>query len=133
MRRTLSGGCLCGAVRYEVADEFTYALICHCSQCRRATGAASKPFAGIEREKLQISRGTDSLLKFGGDLTHDVRCGLCGSLLFSVVRGGKFAHVTLGSLADEPSLKPSAHIYVGSKAGWDSILDNLPQHMELPT
>ena len=133
MSRILSGSCLCGAVRYEVADEFTYALICHCSQCRRATGAASKPFAGIEREKLQISRGTDSLLKFGGDLTHDIRCRLCGSLLFSVVREGKFAHVTLGSLADEPSLKPSAHIYVGSKAGWDSILDNLPQHMELPT
>jgi hypothetical protein len=120
-------------VHFEVTDEFKYSLICHCSQCRRATGAASKPFAGIEREKLQVTRGADSLLKFGDVSTHDVRCGVCGSFLFSVVREGKFAHVTLGSLADEPSIKPSAHIYVGSKAAWEQILDNLPQHLELPS
>jgi hypothetical protein len=52
--RSLSGKCLCGTVRYEVADQFLYSLNCHCSNCRRATGAAFKPFAGIERAKLRI-------------------------------------------------------------------------------
>ena len=132
MSRQLAGTCLCGAVRYQVADEFRYSLVCHCSQCRRATGAASKPFAGIEREKLRVTQGADSILRYGGDLAHDVRCSVCGSFLYSVVREGRFVHVTLGSLADEPSIRPGAHIYVGSKAAWDSILDDLPQHRELP-
>ena len=132
MSRQLAGTCLCGAVHYQVADEFRYSLICHCSKCRRATGAASKPFAGIEREKLRVTRGADSVLKFGGVLAHDVRCQFCGSFLFSVVRVGRFVHVTLGSLTDEPSIRPSAHIYVGSKAAWEPILDALPQHHELP-
>jgi hypothetical protein len=132
MNRQLVGTCLCGVVRYRVADEYSYSLICHCSQCRRATGAGAKPFAGIEREKLQVIQGADSTLKFGGDLAHDVRCSVCGSLLFSVVRKGRFVHVTLGSLVDEPSIRPSAHIHVGSKAAWEPILDDLPQHRELP-
>ncbi|MGH6747343.1 GFA family protein [Novosphingobium sp.] len=51
--RILQGSCLCGACTYEVEDDFEYALICHCSQCRRATGAGSKPFAGIRAERLR--------------------------------------------------------------------------------
>ena len=53
----LSGKCECGAVRYQVADEFLYAANCHCSHCRAATGSAFKPFAGIEREKLELTDG----------------------------------------------------------------------------
>ena len=55
----LSGGCECGAVRYSVPDAFLYAANCHCSRCRAATGAAFKPFAGIEREKLTLERGAE--------------------------------------------------------------------------
>lgn len=126
----LTGGCLCGVVRYVVADEFKYALNCHCTQCRRATGAAYKPFAGIEREKLSVTAGVDSLLIFGEELTHHVRCKKCGSMLFSVVREGQYVHVALGSLVDVPSIRPSAHIFVGSKAPWHLITDQLPQHQE---
>ncbi|HTC14911.1 MAG TPA: GFA family protein [Steroidobacteraceae bacterium] len=130
--RTLSGMCLCGAVRYRVADAFRYALNCHCSKCRRATGSAFKPFAGIERERLRIVTGADQLLRFGDELTHDAHCRICGSLLYSVVRAGAFVHVTLGTLLDPPAIRPSAHIFVGSKAPWFSISDDLPQHAEFP-
>ena len=58
--RVLAGKCECGAVRYLVADEFLYAANCHCSRCRAATGSAFKPFAGIEREKLELTDGDDS-------------------------------------------------------------------------
>lgn len=58
--RKLRGGCLCGAVEYEVADGFEYAQYCHCSKCRRITGSAFKPFAGIERAHLKLTRGSDS-------------------------------------------------------------------------
>lgn len=128
--RTLAGRCLCGAIHYAVKDEFVYALNCHCSNCRRATGSAFKPFAGIERDKLGIAKGADNLLIFGNASDGDVRCNACGSLLYSVVRGGAFVHVTLGTLVDEPAIRPAAHIFVGSKARWFAITDHLPQYDE---
>ncbi|NKJ49844.1 aldehyde-activating protein [Burkholderia sp. SG-MS1] len=131
MKPLLAGGCLCGAVHYSVKDEFVYALNCHCSNCRRATGSAFKPFAGIERDKLCITEGKDNLLVFGDEqASHDVHCKTCGSLMFSVVRNGEFAHVTLGTLTDTPTIRPTAHIFVGSKAPWHAITDHLPQHEE---
>ena len=79
----LAGSCRCGAVRYEVADEFLYAANCHCSQCRAATGSAFKSFAGIEREKLTITQGFDDVAVFGeDDDLNDTRCAACGSFLF---------------------------------------------------
>ena len=126
----LQGKCECSAVRYRVADEFLYASNCHCSRCRAATGSAFKPFAGIEREKLELTDGADGLLINGDDDLNDTRCRACGSLLFSVVRDGAYVHVALGSLVDAPSIRPTAHIYVGSKAPWFEITDDLPQFEE---
>ena len=128
--RRLSGSCYCGEVRYAVADAFRYALNCHCSNCRRTTGAAFKPFAGIEREHLQITKGDAHLMIVGDATTHDAHCKTCGSLLYSLVRDGAFVHVTLGTLVDDPGIRPSAHIFVGSKAPWFPITDDLPQHDE---
>jgi hypothetical protein len=127
----LRGACECGAVRYEVADEFLYAANCHCSRCRAATGTAFKAFAGIERRKLEITAGGDKLFIVGNENSNHTRCGVCGSLLFSVVREGGFVHVALGSLVDAPSIRPTDHIYVGSKAPWFDITDDLPQREEL--
>ena len=129
----LAGKCECGAVRYSVADEFLYASNCHCSRCRAATGSAFKPFAGIERKKLQITNGADGLLIVGEETLNDTRCAKCGSLLFSVVRDGAYVHVALGSLVDAPSMRPTKHIFVGSKAPWFEITDDLPQFEEHAT
>lgn len=128
--RLLTGSCQCGAVTYAVTDEFSYALNCHCSLCRRATGSAFKPLAGIARGKLTITRGKDALNILGTEDWHDARCSLCGSLLYAIVRDGQFAHVTMGTLVDTPSIRPSAHIFVGSKAEWFTITDDLPQYPE---
>src|SRR5580704_5554888 len=117
--RTLRGECLCREVGYITEDAFEYALVCHCSNCRRATGSAFKPFAGVRSDRLVLVRGRERLLRYG-DLgegaNHDVRCGACGSLLYSSVREGAYLHVALGTLVDTPSIRPSAHIFVGSKA-----------------
>jgi hypothetical protein len=128
--RKLTGTCLCGAVHYSVVDEFTYAANCHCSNCRRATGAAFKPFAGIERDKLNITKGEDSLMVFGDENSNDTRCQVCGAFLYSVVRSGSFVHVAMGTLVDEPTIRPTKHIFVGSKALWFKITDDLPQYEE---
>jgi len=124
----LTGKCFCGAVEYAVPDEFRYAMICHCSNCRRTTGSAFKPFAGIERAKFTVTKGSDGLLIYGADKAHDAHCGQCGSLLYSVVRDALWVHVTLGTLVDPPSIRPSGHIFVGSKAPWFTITDDLPQY-----
>ena len=107
----LRGSCECGAVRYRVEDAFGYAMNCHCSRCRAATGSAFKAFAGIEREKLELTEGADGLLVHGEPDLNDTRCGVCGSLLFSVVREGAYVHVALGSLVDPPTHPPDpAHL-----------------------
>jgi hypothetical protein len=133
MMKLLSGTCECGTVRYRVADQFLYAQNCHCSRCRAATGSAFKPFAGIEREKLELTAGGESLLVVGDEELNDTRCRACGSLLFSVVRNGGYVHVAMGSLVDAPSIRPTAHIFVGSKAPWFEITDDLPQFEEYAT
>ena len=111
----------------SVADEFRYAMNCHCSNCRRTTGAAFKPFAGIERAKLEVIEGRDKLLIVGKPDAHDAHCAACGSLLYSVVRDGAYVHVPLGTLIDAPLIRPNKHIFVGSKAPWFEISDDLPQ------
>ena len=128
--RTLVGKCFCGAVQYAVADEFLYAANCHCSNCRRTTGSAFKPFAGIARDRLVVTRGEGDLMIFGDDSANDTHCKRCGSLLYSVVRDGAFVHVTMGTLADDPAIRPTRHIFVGSKAPWFTITDGLPQFEE---
>jgi hypothetical protein len=128
----LRGSCLCGLVAYEVPDRFEYSLYCHCSDCRRATGAAAKPFAGIKSDLLAIVSGADHVLLYGGGANHDAHCERCGSLLYSRVRDGAYLHVTLGTLIDSPSIRPTAHIFVSSKAPWDDICDDLPQYDRFP-
>jgi hypothetical protein len=126
--RLLAGKCYCGTVQYEVADAFVYAMNCHCGDCRRTTGSAFKPFAGIERASFRITAGEGNQLIYGSEETHDAHCACCGSLLYSVVREGKWVHVTLGTLVDAPAIRPTAHIFVGSKAPWYDITDDLPQY-----
>ena len=128
--RILAGKCYCGAVEYTVVDAFRYAANCHCSNCRRTTGSAFKPFAGIERGKFAITKGETEVMIFGQEDANDTHCRVCGSLLFSIVRGGAFVHVAMGTLIDDPTIRPTHHIFVGSKAPWFTIDDDLPQYEE---
>ncbi len=127
----IRGRCYCGAARFEVEGPFAYALNCHCSQCRRITGAAFKPFAGVARARLRVVQG--ALLVVGDPAdSHDCHCAACGSLLFSVVQEGRMAHVAMGTIEGDPGIRPTAHIFVGSKAPWFEITDDLPQYAEFP-
>ena len=128
----LRGRCACTAVAYEVSDEFVVAFNCHCSNCRALTGSAFLPWGEIEPEKLKVTKGADSSIVIGdADGHHARRCGKCFSLLYWT-RDGTYLRVPYGTLIDEPALKPTAHMFVGSKAPWHDILDNLPEHDEYP-
>jgi hypothetical protein len=127
-----TGKCFCGSVQYAVEGDFEYAFYCHCSNCRRTTGSAFKPVAGISREKVVITEGDASLMIFGEENRNDTHCRRCGSLLFSVVRNGAYIHIAMGTLVDDPLIRPTIHIFVGSKAPWFTITDSLPQYDEFP-
>ena len=128
----LRGRCACNAVAYEVRDEFVAAYNCHCSNCRAMTGSAFLPWGDIEREKLTVAKGAESLLVEGDPgAAHAMRCRECFSLLYWTPREGYF-RVAYGTLVDEPTLKPTGHMFVGSKAPWHEILDDLPQYDEYP-
>jgi len=123
------GKCLCGTVRYAVEGPFLYAGYCHCSRCRAASGSAFSAFAGIGRDRLRVTAGTDRITLFDNAVSL---CSLCGTSLFSLVRDGRFFHVAMGTLVDDPGIRPTFHIFVGSKAPWHEIADSLPQYVELP-
>lgn len=125
----LEGACFCGAVCYRVADEFSYEVNCHCSNCRRATGAAFKPIAGIARDHLTVTRGSDAIQRVPGPdgSWWSEHCQACGSLLYAVIDNASFVHVAMGTLIDAPSIVPTHHVFVGSKAPWFNITDDLPQ------
>ena len=128
----LRGRCACKAVAYEVSDEFVVAFNCHCSNCRAMTGSAFLSWGEIEPEKLKFTRGEDALIVTGDPQAHHTRrCGSCFSMLCWTGYEGKI-RVPYGSLIDEPTLKPTAHIFVGSKAPWYEIRDDLLQYDEDP-
>jgi hypothetical protein len=129
----LRGRCACKVVAFEVSDEFVVAYNCHCSNCRASTGSAFLPWGEIERAKLRVTKGAGSLMVVGdAEEAHAMHCRACLSLLYWTARDGAYVRVPYGSLVDEPTLKPTAHMFVGSKAPWHEILDDLPQHDEYP-
>jgi hypothetical protein len=128
----LRGRCGCRTVSFEVADEFVVSYNCHCSNCRAETGAAFLPWGQIEREKLRFVRGESSLLIEGDpEGRHVTRCGKCFSVLYWTV-SEQMLRVPYGTLIDSPALRPMGHMFVGSKAPWYEICDELPQHQEYP-
>jgi hypothetical protein len=130
----LRGRCACRAIAYEVEDAFVAAFNCHCSNCRATTGSAFMPWGEIEREKLRVTKGAGSLRVLGDpDADHEVHCEACLSLVYwTSMRDRAYVRIPFGSLVDEPMLKPTAHMFVGSKASWYEIRDDLPQHDEYP-
>jgi hypothetical protein len=129
----LNAHCFCGAVRFTVEDAFEYAFYCHCSRCRRRTGAACAAIGGIASEKVRFTRGDEYVLRLDeSDKGYVGVCRQCCSPLYSVVNGGRRLHVPLGVLDGAPSKAPDHHIQVASKAAWHRISDDLPQFAEFP-
>jgi len=129
----LHGRCSCGEVSFTLENTLDYAYYCHCSRCRVRTGSAFAAIGGASIDKLQVTAGNKHLL-IEGECSdgYGARCGRCYAFLFAAVRGRQYVHVSLGVLAGTPSRLPDHHIYVGSKAPWYQITDELPQYDELP-
>jgi hypothetical protein len=127
---TLTGGCLCGGVRFEVAGPLGPASYCHCTRCQRRTGAAASPQVRVEPGSVTVTAGEQLLRAYEPDGGFaKVFCSECGSSLWAA-RPGK-AHpfsIRLGAFDGDPGVRPSYRQHVQSAAPWEPIPeDGLPR------
>lgn len=129
------GSCLCGAVTYQISGELGDGYYCHCRRCRKASGSAFASNMRIAPEQFTLLTGQESLKSYYHAETGLTRkfCSQCGSPIVSERTVPAMMAVRLGTL-DTPLAKgPRAHIFVGSKAEWEVITDDLPRYAERPT
>ena len=129
----ITGGCGCGAVRFEIDGPLGPAGYCHCTRCQRRTGAAASPQARLEPGSLRIVEGAEHIREWTPEDGFGKQfCSLCGSALFSRQRDRDEPYsVRLGALDGDPGVRPSYRIFVDYAAGWEPIPDDgLPRHPE---
>src|SRR5512139_52064 len=127
----LRSSCLCGAVTWEVGGELQFMSHCHCSRCRKTRGAAfatevAAPAGGY------TMRGREHVAGFASsaELTRYF-CAVCGSTVPGQPWQG-LVFVPAGNFADDPGVRPLAHIFVASKAPWYEVPDQLPRFDAYP-
>ncbi len=126
----IRGHCECGRVQFEVDSDITDFSHCHCSQCRRLHGAAYATFAGVAKKGFRYTSGEADLKVYASSSDHErVFCAECGSnILAAVDSEPDEVYVCMGTMDGDPSCPPGYHIYVGSKAPWHEINDDLPRY-----
>src|SRR6516162_3352234 len=122
-----SGGCLCGAVRYEVSGAARHLCYCHCESCRRASGAAAVPWGTFDRHSFRVTRGTLAEFRSSEPVWRGF-CAACGSsLTYRHATRPAEIDVTLVTLDEAAQLAPQMHVWVADKLPWARIDDGLPQ------
>ncbi len=127
-----TGGCLCGAVRFELDGAIRNIVYCHCSQCRKAQGSAFATNGIVEAGDFRIVSGADSLTGYESSPGQKKYfCRICGSPILSKTESRpEQVRVRLGTIESDITERPMAHIFVTSKADWEEIAGDLPQYEE---
>lgn len=122
--------CLCGGITFRIDGELAPIQICHCSQCRRAQGAAFAANIPVEASAVHFDSGTELMSAFEATPGKQrVFCRRCGSPLYSARDSLPGVLRLRAGLINEPlATRPGFHAHVASKANWYDILDDLPQH-----
>ena len=134
----LTGGCLCGGVRFEVTAPLESASYCHCTRCQRRTGTASSAQARAARESFRITSGEELVRAFepdDGESFSKHFCSACGSALFSRSQSDpEVISVRLGAFDGDPGIRPQYRQFVAYAAPWEAIPDDgLPRFPERRT
>jgi hypothetical protein len=129
----LTGGCLCGSIRYEVSEPPVVAGYCHCTRCQRRTGSAASASAVVVPGSLRITSGEELLASFDpADGWSKVYCSACGGALWAAdpADPGVLA-VRMGTFDGDPGIRPSYRQFVAYAAAWEPIPDDgLPRYPE---
>jgi hypothetical protein len=131
-----TGGCLCGALRYEADGEPLYAGHCYCEDCRKASGSGFVPFMGFPSSAVRFSGHTrkfTSKAARGGDAVRN-SCPVCGSLVFGGEIGKDDSHtIYAGSLDDPSRFHPTIAIFTRNRPTWAVIPPNLTAFEGMPS
>ncbi|HTV88581.1 MAG TPA: GFA family protein [Stellaceae bacterium] len=136
MAKIRSGGCLCGAVRYESAGEPSFSLLCHCRDCQRASGTAFVAAMRVAAAGFRVTKGAPRSFVTTSDAGHEVSrhfCGDCGSPLYiQVASRPDIVGLRVGTLDDPSAFRPEADIFVKSAQPWDHMDPALPKFAAYP-
>ena len=126
-----TGGCLCGAVRFEIRGPIRDIVYCHCSRCRKAQGSAFATNGIVEAADFHMLSGADSLTGYESSPGQTkFFCKTCGSPIMSrSTQNPEHVRVRIGTIDSDIVERPVAHIFATSKANWEEIADGLPQYV----
>ena len=126
----INGVCECGKVTFRVEGKILDFSHCHCSQCRRLHGAAFATFAGVMKEGFSYTSGESLVSHYASSEGSDRQfCGNCGStLLVYTTHEPEWIYLSMSVVEGNPDTPPARHDWVGSKASWWKITDDLPQN-----
>lgn len=134
---TRSGGCLCGAIRYECAGEAQFSLQCHCRDCQRGSGAPHVAAVRMPAGGFRITQGAPRRYVAKSDAGNDITrvfCGDCGTPLYVQVSTRPDIVGLRVCTFDDPSwFRPDANIFVKSAQPWDRPDPDIPAFAVYPT
>lgn len=116
----LTGGCLCGAVRYVLSAEPVVTCHCHCSLCRRASGAPFATWTTVPCSGFAWTRGSPAAYRSSATATREF-CPACGTQLTFRLDGADTLDVTSATLDEPARVTPVAHIWLSARVTWDSV------------
>jgi hypothetical protein len=126
---SVHGGCLCGAVRYALAQVPTTVYLCYCGQCRKAQGTPFVASVPVARADFTLTQGAAHLRAYRATASKArYFCAECGSPLYSEVDGADVLRLRAGSLDGNPSLTIAAHIYTADRVTWYPIQGDQPKY-----
>jgi hypothetical protein len=131
----LSGGCLCGAVRYRISGAPAFVGQCYCKDCQKATGTGHSTVLGVLEGNLSVTGQPAVYTSVGGSggQVHRHFCPVCAGRLYTAAESsGPVRMVQAGSLDDPNAVTPTVAIYVKDAIGWDRIDPSLTQFEHLP-
>lgn len=130
-----TGGCLCGAVRYELIGPPKFQGFCCCVDCRKASGSGYVPFMGYDAAQFKVTGDLVAVKKplKNGRVSTRSRCAACGSLMFGGEYGVDMQHTVYAGTLDDPSFfNPREAIMTGDRAHWAALPDGLTHHEGMP-
>ena len=124
-----TGGCQCGAVRYEVRGALRPVIACHCDQCRRMTGHF---MAATAARRAHLTVVNDATLRWyaASDRARRGFCGACGSTLFWEAKGSSDVSIAAGNLDKPTGIRLAQHIFTAEKGDYYAIEDGVPQSQD---
>ncbi len=125
----ISGGCLCGSVRYEITGPPVDITHCHCADCRRSSGAPLVTWASFRRRDFRFLSGLPRGFRWAGRWRSF--CPYCGTpLTFLTGPDADEIDVTVCSMDDPASMTPTHHTWIEDRLPWIRLADGLPQHAQ---